>query len=209
MAMARRAFITATIVWAVLVVMAPFAATQSSPGSVWYATAFAVYGAGRYICHQLPQRSFYLWTAQLPVCARCTGIYLGGALAAVVAAARPWWTDPVGEKPRVNTARPSPSKRRHKGWQRRSVPRPRTTMAVALDRLGLESSRARVLLAVAAVPTALTLVYEWTTGDRPSNMIRALSGAPLGAAIVLILAAALLVVVPAVPAAAPVARRVN
>ena len=38
------------------------------------------------------------------------------------------------------------------------------------------------MLAVAAVPTAATLVYEWTTGDMPSNMIRALAGAPLGAA---------------------------
>jgi hypothetical protein len=35
----------------------------------------------------------------------------------------------------------------------------------------------------AALPTAVTLIYEWTTGDTPSNAIRALAGAPLGAAV--------------------------
>ena len=32
----------------------------------------------------------------------------------------------------------------------------------------------------------MTLVYEWTTGDTPSNVIRALAGAPLGAAVVFV-----------------------
>ena len=47
-----------------------------------------------------------------------------------------------------------------------------------------------LLLAVAALPTAVTLVYEWTTGVTPSNAIRALAGAPLGAAVVLVIVAA-------------------
>jgi uncharacterized membrane protein len=29
------------------------------------------------ICHQLPDRSFFVYEEQLPLCARCTGIYLG------------------------------------------------------------------------------------------------------------------------------------
>jgi hypothetical protein len=49
----------------------------------------------------------------------------------------------------------------------------------------------RVLLALAALPTAATLVYEWTTGDMPSNAIRALAGAMLGAAIAFIVLRAL------------------
>ena len=34
----------------------------------------------------------------------------------------------------------------------------------------------------ACVPTALTLVFEWTTGAMPANWIRALAGFPIGAA---------------------------
>ena len=40
--------------------------------------AFA-YAVGGVICHQLPERSFFLDGRQLPVCARCTGLYLSGA----------------------------------------------------------------------------------------------------------------------------------
>ena len=38
-----------------------------------------VYATGSVICHQLPERSFFLDGRQLPVCARCTGLYLAGA----------------------------------------------------------------------------------------------------------------------------------
>ena len=38
-----------------------------------------LYAAGSVICHQLPERSFFLDGRQLPVCARCTGLYLSGA----------------------------------------------------------------------------------------------------------------------------------
>jgi len=31
----------------------------------------------RIICHQQPERSYYIYGHQLPVCARCTGIYTG------------------------------------------------------------------------------------------------------------------------------------
>jgi uncharacterized membrane protein len=41
------------------------------------------------VCHQLPERSFHLWTRQLPVCARCTGIYVGAAIGSLVALAAP------------------------------------------------------------------------------------------------------------------------
>ena len=38
-----------------------------------------IYAVGSVVCHQLPERSFDLHGAQLPVCARCTGLYLSGA----------------------------------------------------------------------------------------------------------------------------------
>jgi uncharacterized membrane protein len=38
-----------------------------------------------FICHQRPERSFFVAGTQLPVCARCTGLYLGAALAVPLA----------------------------------------------------------------------------------------------------------------------------
>lgn len=37
-----------------------------------------VYAVGGVVCHQLPERSFFLNDRQLPVCARCAGLYLSG-----------------------------------------------------------------------------------------------------------------------------------
>jgi len=38
-----------------------------------------LYAAGSVVCHQLPERSFFMDGRQLPVCARCTGLYVSGA----------------------------------------------------------------------------------------------------------------------------------
>ena len=43
----------------------------------------AVYAAASFVCHQIPERSFYRGATQLPVCARCLGIYAGLAAGAV------------------------------------------------------------------------------------------------------------------------------
>lgn len=51
-----------------------------------------VYFAGSLVCHQLPDRSFHLSGIQFPVCARCTGLYLGAAVGMVaLVAASPTW----------------------------------------------------------------------------------------------------------------------
>ena len=44
---------------------------------------------GASICHQRPERSFVVSGTPLPVCARCTGLYLGAALAAPFVLGRP------------------------------------------------------------------------------------------------------------------------
>src|SRR5437867_5206015 len=65
----------------------PFAtltAARSDASPAMYVVAVAVYGAGSIICHQLPGRTFHVGSAQMPVCARCTGIYAGAAMAAAV-----------------------------------------------------------------------------------------------------------------------------
>jgi uncharacterized membrane protein len=79
----KTAFVILAVVWAFMVPAVAFAATRPD-SAVDTAIAFVVYGIGRLICHQRPERSFHLVGAQLPVCARCTGIYAGAALMAIV-----------------------------------------------------------------------------------------------------------------------------
>jgi uncharacterized membrane protein len=43
--------------------------------------ALAVYGAFGHLCHQIPERSFFIAGHQFAVCARCTGIYAGFTVA--------------------------------------------------------------------------------------------------------------------------------
>lgn len=66
------------VAWLALLLAAPWL-----PG--W--AGAALYGIGSVICHQIPERSFHLSAAQLPVCARCLGLYGGAALGAVAAVA--------------------------------------------------------------------------------------------------------------------------
>lgn len=37
----------------------------------------AMMSIGRSLCHQRPDRSFFICGRQFPVCARCTGVYIG------------------------------------------------------------------------------------------------------------------------------------
>ena len=142
----KRAFVVAAIAWAAaLPLAAATAATRHAPGGD-YALAALAYAIGAMVCHQQTPRSFHLWGVQLPVCARCTGIYLGAALAAIAM--------PV-------VARLSQGR----------APGPEAPASQ------------RAVLVASAVPIALTLIFEWTTGITPSNTIRALSGVPLGTAV--------------------------
>ena len=43
--------------------------------------ALSVYGAFSHLCHQIPERSFFIAGHQFAVCARCTGLYAGFTLA--------------------------------------------------------------------------------------------------------------------------------
>ena len=57
----------------------------------WSAALFLAPGllfpAGTFICHQRPDRSFFVHGHQVPVCARCTGLYVGASVAAPLALA--------------------------------------------------------------------------------------------------------------------------
>lgn len=71
------AFAAGAAIWAVVLGAAPLLATWTALG------AAVIYAAGSLICHQMPERSFHLGPSQLPVCARCFGLYVGVALGAL------------------------------------------------------------------------------------------------------------------------------
>ena len=73
-------FIAASVVWAVLLIAAPWLASRAHASQASSLLILGVYGIGSLVCHQLPERSYQLWTAQMPVCARCAGIYFGAVL---------------------------------------------------------------------------------------------------------------------------------
>jgi uncharacterized membrane protein len=68
--------------WAAAIVVAPLIRV-SVEGVIASRLAAMTYAIGALVCHQLPDRSFHLAGAQLPVCARCTGLYLSGAVGLV------------------------------------------------------------------------------------------------------------------------------
>ena len=72
------------VVWSVTLLVAPLALHS---GGAAAAAATMVYGASSRICHQRPERSFHLAGVALPVCARCTGLYLSAAASSLVACA--------------------------------------------------------------------------------------------------------------------------
>lgn len=71
--------------WAVWLAAAPaIAAGPASRPAAW-ASAVA-YRAGAMICHQQDARSLHVDGVRMPVCARCVGLYAGGAAGALLAA---------------------------------------------------------------------------------------------------------------------------
>jgi uncharacterized membrane protein len=144
----RPVLVGAPIAWVVALCVAVLIAGRPSVGVPVYALSAAVYEIGSLVCHQLPNRSFYFSGAQLPVCARCTGLYVGAAVAALVAT-------------RMGRVR------QRQAWD-----------------------RAKEFLLLGAAPTAVTLIYEWSSGNMPGHWIRAAAGFPLGAIVMLIILAA-------------------
>jgi uncharacterized membrane protein len=139
----RRAFVGASTAWSIALLLAPVIAGRpaSQASSVGYAFALVMYAAGSLICHQRPERSFHVLGVQMPVCARCAGIYAGAAVTAIIVWLRRFRMNQVPVRPPSRT------------------------------------------LLVSALPTAGTLLYEWTTGHTPANWVRLASGAPMGAAV--------------------------
>jgi uncharacterized membrane protein len=82
-------FCVAAALWLALLVVTPLLPVPLGA---------AMYAVGAFICHQRPERSFHLDSIQLPVCARCLGIYGGAALGLAAHLASGWR---LGASPRV------------------------------------------------------------------------------------------------------------
>ena len=63
----------------ILIVGAPLAAAGGYPRA-----AATLYQAFSVLCHQIPERSYFIAEHKLAVCARCTGLYAGFALMLVL-----------------------------------------------------------------------------------------------------------------------------
>lgn len=136
-------------------------------GAVWHRASHpdrgpglsvtVVYLAGGRICHQRPERSFATRDVQWPVCARCSGLYLAAPFGALALLAR-----------------------------RRYVGRGSSRAKVGVFGAARATPYVRIL-ALAAIPTALTLLWEWGGMGTPSNLIRFTTALPLGAAVMWVL----------------------
>jgi len=124
------------VLWTAALVVAPFVLLAHHPRLV-RAAAVVYEGAGR-ICHQRSERSFHLAGVQLPVCARCTGLYVSGAIGAVAA-----W---IGSRRRVTTPR-----RARAVLLTSAVP---TVVTVGLEMLGV-AHPSSAMRALAALPLGL------------------------------------------------------
>ena len=118
--------------------------------------AAMIFAIGGVVCHQLPDRSFFWDGHQFPVCARCTGLYLSGAVGLIgwvaIKLARVW--RPAAIDPRLALRLMATA----------AVP---TAVSVATGMIGLwESSNiTRAALAIPLGATAGAIVAAVFTKD--------------------------------------------
>lgn len=128
-----RVLVAAALFWVAAILLAPLA-IASSQGTLSLGAA-GVYAAGARVCHQRSDRCFWIHGRPMPVCARCTGLYAGAAIAG--------------------------------------------PLALFLS-AGLSSRRARLTVALAALPTVITWGIEFAGLAHPSTSVRAIAALPLG-----------------------------
>ena len=132
----------AALMWLTLILLSPVALASGRLSPL----TMAVYHAGSLVCHQRPERSFHLAGAKLPVCARCFGLYLSGAVGLMIASRR---------------------------------------------RGSISAATSRLLLVLAALPIAITVALEWLGLIHTTNIVRMLTGLPLGFAAAVVIARSL------------------
>ena len=158
-----RGFLGAILMWMLMLLMVPLLLARETGGRAVTTVAAGTYLVGSLICHQRPDRSFRLWGVQMPVCARCAGLYLGAAVGALIAGA-------------------GVSSQRFAAHVRESLIRD-TERGGSRGIAELASPALRVIVLAAAVPTGVTWLGE-AVGWLPfAGGVRAVAAVPLGAAV--------------------------
>src|SRR5687768_17707700 len=70
-----------TRIWLIsaIVVLAIVSLIMMAPLTAGSHLANSIYGGFAVVCHQLPERSYFIFGHKLAVCSRCTGLYAGFA----------------------------------------------------------------------------------------------------------------------------------
>lgn len=146
-----RWLVLASVLWPALAAVTVWQ-RASHPPAAW---TTAIYLAASRICHQRAERSFHTAGVQWPVCGRCSGLYLGAAIAGLVASA--------------TRRRPRPRLGIVAGLVVAAAP---TLATVVLEWSGMPMTN--VVRALAAVPLgfAIAVVVTGAASGGPQNAIR-------------------------------------
>jgi uncharacterized membrane protein len=74
-------FLISSFIWLLLLLLGPY---LSGLGGDFESVKNVYYLLFSFICHQKAERSYFIWGYQMPVCVRCTGIYLGVFLGTLI-----------------------------------------------------------------------------------------------------------------------------
>ncbi|MGE3275609.1 MAG: DUF2085 domain-containing protein [Vicinamibacterales bacterium] len=90
------------VLWFAVIVVTPLAVARASAGDRARGLTALAYLTGSLVCHQQDARSFHTAGVPWPVCARCAGLYAGGALgllaAGVWGGVRRRWSPVLGSR---------------------------------------------------------------------------------------------------------------
>jgi uncharacterized membrane protein len=115
---------------------------------------------GYAVCHRIPERSFHIGNYQLPLCSRCSGMYLGAVTGLVFQSIL--------------------------GWKRGKAPRRSliAVMVILVVAFGVDGSNSFLYLLKQIRPGILPQVHNLYV---PSNILRLLTGSGMGLAIAALL----------------------
>jgi len=80
-------FLFLTLIFCTLILTAPLTANlaeKNQKNSIISLVSKLNYNLFQPLCHQKPERSFFISGYQMPVCARCTGIYTGALILTII-----------------------------------------------------------------------------------------------------------------------------